>query len=143
MENFKKKTRFITLCRRKITLLVMLMLHPVGGAMLLKSLGTILEEGRRGSMPQAHTLFHKVYLRKPVKKRLAVNEKKSPATDFFFNHFLNPSEILWSKKLNKKQREKYLVAMTGEEQKRKKLPSNTKLQPKFVENLKKKTHFTR
>lgn len=112
---------------------VMLVLHPVGGAMFLKSLGMLLEEGRRGSMPQAHTLLHKLRRKKPGKKVRAQVEPERRNLDIYH---LSPSDILWSRRLRQSQRD---PLMAVEEQK--KLPG--KSQPKIIENLKKKTHFSR
>ncbi|KAK6618027.1 hypothetical protein RUM44_002469 [Polyplax serrata] len=111
----------------------MLVLHPVGGAMFLKSLGMLLEEGRRGSMPQAHTLLHKLRRKKPGKKVRAQVEPERRNLDIYH---LSPSDILWSRRLRQSQRD---PLMAVEEQK--KLPG--KSQPKIIENLKKKTHFSR
>lgn len=111
----------------------MLAFHPVGGAMFLKSLGMFLEGGRRNSMPQAHSLIHKADKGELNKNATTGTNPQELEVQVYR---LSKSEILCSKRLKKCQKEEFMARL-GEKK------NIIKSQPKIIENLKKKTHFTR
>lgn len=124
----------------------MLMLNPLGGAMLMRSIGMFLQGGRRGSKPQAHTLIHQ-----ETRSKLQQTAAKSN-TPQASQIFRSPSPKLLSKKKGVKPpqpqqqpapKKKPKPKMAEEKKKTTQAGGGNKSQPKMIENLKKRTHFTR
>lgn len=121
----------------------MLMLNPVGGAMFLRSIGMFLQGGRRGSKPQAHSLIHNE--QRGLQEK-ASNKSQLGLTPTLYDPFegqncLPEEGQLLSKKKSQKEKKKTKSSMSEEKINTAQLLN--KLNPKMVENLKKRTHFTR
>lgn len=123
----------------------MLMLNPLGGAMLMRSIGMFLQGGRRGSKPQAHTLIHQ---ETRSKLQQAAGKSITPQASQVFQA---PSPKLLSNKKTVKPpppkpapKKKPKPKMAEEKKKTTQAGGGgNKSQPKMIENLKKRTHFTR
>gem|GEM_PF-4821355 len=107
------------------------MLNPLGGAMLMKSIGLFLQSGRRASQPQAHALVRQTSKPAVSARPTSTEQVKRHAGKF------QPRSAARAKsgKTSKKK------AM--EEKKKSNTASINKSTPKLIENLKKKTHFSR
>lgn len=131
---------FVFKNRPSIKAFIMLMLNPLGGAMLMRSIGMFLQGGRRGSKPQAHTLIHQESRLKQQQAAKAAQQPQLPQI------FRPPSpKLLSHKKAIKPQppKPKPKKAKPKMEEKKKTTQTANKSQPKMIENLKKRTHFTR
>lgn len=114
-------------------------MNATGGAMLMKSIGLFLQSGRRGSQPKAHALVRQSSVKPVVSPIQPRPEELVPQLQASKNKPRTPLKPNSDPSSSKKEKKKKKM----EEKKKPSTALGNKSTPKLIENLKKRTHFSR